>query len=102
MYERVTDGVRSNTESFRARRARREARPGRAYAGRARRAGDVDHVHGHPDADPAELAQKDWVEFDGIVPHKPAYNTYRVEFRKLIARLNETADRPEAFIEDAK
>lgn len=38
-------------------------------------------------ADPKRLATMNWVEFDGIVPHKPTYNLYRVEFGKLIDRL---------------
>ncbi|MFN7733243.1 MAG: hypothetical protein ACK5OB_15210 [Pirellula sp.] len=42
------------------------------------------------DADPKALAKMNWVEFNGIIPSKPAYNFYRVEFRKLIRRLNET------------
>lgn len=54
------------------------------------------------DADPAELARMNWVEFDGIVPHKPAYNMYRVEFGKLIARLNETPNTSGGSAETAK
>lgn len=42
------------------------------------------------DADPRVLAKMNWVEFTGIIAHKPTYNTYRVEFGKLISRLNES------------
>ena len=42
------------------------------------------------DADPKVLANMNWVDFNGIIPSKPAYNFYRVEFSKLISRLNET------------
>jgi hypothetical protein len=42
------------------------------------------------DADPKALAKMKWVDFNGIIPSKPAYNFYRVEFSKLINRLNET------------
>ena len=48
------------------------------------------------DADPQELSKEDWYKFSGIVPHKPSYNVYRVEFKKLIARLNETHGEPES------
>jgi hypothetical protein len=46
------------------------------------------------DSDPKALARMNWVEFDGIVPHNPAYNFYRVEFGKLIDRLNALAGFP--------
>jgi hypothetical protein len=54
------------------------------------------------DADPRVLANMNWVEFTGIVPHKPAYNTYRVEFGKLITRLEESLGRSEPPQEAAK
>ena len=54
------------------------------------------------DADPRTLANMNWVEFTGIVPHKPAYNTYRVEFGKLIARLKESPAGSELPQETAK
>jgi hypothetical protein len=40
-------------------------------------------------ADPAELASQNWLEFKGIVPKKPSYNVYRVEFIKLIDVLSQ-------------
>lgn len=42
------------------------------------------------DADPTAMAKMDWVSFAGIIPNKPAYNYYRVEFGKLIQRLKES------------
>lgn len=42
------------------------------------------------DADPTVLAKMKWVDFPGIIPKKPTYNFYRVEFCKLIRRLNES------------
>lgn len=47
------------------------------------------------DAQPLILAKQNWMEFSGIIPHKPTYNTYRVEFGKLIKRLNEATGSPE-------
>jgi len=40
-------------------------------------------------ADPSELALQNWYEFKGIIPKKPSYNLYRVEFTKLISLLSE-------------
>ncbi len=40
-------------------------------------------------AEPEAQANENWPEFAGIIPHKPTYNTYRVEFDKLISQLNE-------------
>lgn len=54
------------------------------------------------DADPRVLAKMNWVEFTGIVPHKPAYNSYRVEFGKLITRLRESLGASEQPQETAK
>jgi hypothetical protein len=39
-------------------------------------------------ADPSELALQKWYEFKGIIPKKPSYNLYRVEFTKLISLLS--------------
>lgn len=54
------------------------------------------------DADPAGLAEMKWVDFSGIIPKKPAYNFYRVEFRKLIRRLNESRGSLESLDDKAK
>ena len=40
-------------------------------------------------ADPKALASQKWYEFNGIIPKKPSYNFYRVEFKKLIGQLSE-------------
>ncbi len=39
-------------------------------------------------ANPTELASQKWYEFKGIIPKKPSYNVYRVEFKKLIGQLS--------------
>jgi hypothetical protein len=54
------------------------------------------------DADPSVLARMNWVDFTGIIPNKPAYNSYRVEFSKLISRLNESHGSSEAPVDTAK
>lgn len=37
------------------------------------------------------LSRENWVEFSGIRPHKPSYNTYRIEFGKLLETLSKIA-----------
>ena len=54
------------------------------------------------DADPQALATMSWIDFDGIVPHKPSYNMYRVEFRQLIDCLNEPANSTPGSLDVAK
>lgn len=39
----------------------------------------------------ASLAKESWVEFSGIKPHKPSYNTYRIEFGQLLETLSKIA-----------
>ena len=36
------------------------------------------------EASPNVLAKESWFKFTGIRPHKPSYNTYRVQFQELI------------------
>lgn len=36
------------------------------------------------EASPNVLAKESWSKFTGIRPHKPSYNTYRVQFQELI------------------
>ena len=42
-------------------------------------------------ANPTELASQKWYEFKGIIPKKPSYNVYRVEFKKLIGQLSKAS-----------
>lgn len=53
-------------------------------------------------ADPKELALQKWYEFKGIIPHKPSYNYYRVEFKKLIDQLSQEASTKSSNIQKDK
>lgn len=53
-------------------------------------------------ADPAVLSEMKWMDFTGIIPKKPSYNFYRVEFSKLIRRLNESRSPSESPDDKAK
>ncbi len=47
---------------------------------------------------PGVLAEMSWFEFTGIIPHKPAYNIYRVDFQHLINTLKKLKKRPDAGV----
>jgi drug/metabolite transporter superfamily protein YnfA len=53
-------------------------------------------------ADPKDLALQKWYEFKGIIPKKPSYNFYRVEFKKLIGQLSLEASAKNSSIQKDK
>ena len=53
-------------------------------------------------ADPKDLALQKWFEFKGIIPKKPSYNFYRVEFKKLIGQLSQEASTKNSNIQKDK